>query len=336
MTMDRRGFIKTTAALAGAAAIPAAFARTARADEIRVGLVAKSLGNGFFVAVDKGAEEAAAKIGGVKVIFTGPTTTTAEGQIEVIQSLIDQHVDAIAISANDPDALVPICKRAMARGIKVMSYDSAVADAGRIVHLAPSSDELIGEALDKLAAASVPDGKGQIALVSATPTSTNQNAWIAVMKQHLSEYPGLDLVATTYGNDLADDSYREATALLQKYPDLKCIVSPSSVGIVASAKAVEDAKKVGQVTVTGLGLPSECAGHVMAGSIKEFAIWNPIDLGYSVLYVAVDLVKGMKGPGSSLPCGRMGSIAFNAEGVGAMAVPFTYDKSNVEQFAKVF
>jgi rhamnose transport system substrate-binding protein len=335
--MDRRGFIKTTAAMVGAAALPAALAIPARAaGEIRVGLVAKSLGNGFFVAVDKGAEEAAKQIGNVKIIFTGPTTTTAEGQIEVIQSLIDQHVDAIAVSANDPDALVPICKRAMERGIKVMSYDSAVSPGGRIVHLAPSSDELIGEALDKLAADSLPGGKGQIALVSATPTSTNQNAWIAVMKQHLSQYPGLDLVATTYGNDLADDSYREATGLLQKYPDLKVIVSPSSVGIVASAKAVEDAKKVGQVYVTGLGLPSECAGHVMAGSIKVFAIWNPIDLGYSVAYVAVDLVNGMTGPGNSLPCGRMGKIAFNADGIGAMAVPFTYDKSNVEQFAKVF
>ncbi len=82
------------------------------------------------------------------------------------------------------------------------------------------------------------------------------------MKKHLPQYPGLDLVSIVYGNDLADDSYREATALLQKYPDLKVIVSPSSVGIVASAKAVEDAKKVGQVYVTGLGLPSECAGHV--------------------------------------------------------------------------
>jgi rhamnose transport system substrate-binding protein len=180
--MDRRGFIKTTAALAGAAAIPAGLALPARAaGEIRVGLVAKSLGNGFFVAVDKGAEEAAKQIGNVKIIFTGPTTTTAEGQIEVIQSLIDQHVDAIAISANDPDALVPICKRAMQRGIKVMSYDSAISPGGRIVHLAPSSDALIGAALDKLAADSLPGGKGQIALVSATPTSTNQNAWIAVM-----------------------------------------------------------------------------------------------------------------------------------------------------------
>jgi rhamnose transport system substrate-binding protein len=334
--MDRRGFIKTTAALVGAAAIPAGLALPARAGEIRVGLVAKSLGNGFFVAVDKGAEEAAAKIGGVKIIFTGPTSTTAEGQIEVIQSLIDQHVDAIAISANDPDALVPICKRALERGIKVISYDSAVSPGGRLVHVAPSSDALIGAALDKLAADSLPGGKGQIALVSATPTSTNQNAWIAVMKQHLPEYPGIDLVATTYGNDLADDSYREATGLLQKYPDLKVIVSPSSVGIVASAKAVEDAKKVGQVYVTGLGLPSECAGHVEAGSIKSFAIWNPIDLGYTVAYVAVDLVKGATGPGNTLPTGRMGSIAFGADGVGAMAVPFTYDKSNVEQFAKIF
>jgi len=335
--MDRRVFIKTAAAALGAAAVPVGLAGKARAaGEIRVGLVAKSLGNGFFVAVDKGAEEAAKQIGNVKIIFTGPTSTTAEGQIEVIQSLIDQHVDAIAISANDPDALVPICKRALARGIKVISYDSAVGQDGRLVHVAPSSDELIGQALDKLTAAAAPDGKGKFAIVSATPTSTNQNAWIAVMKKYLPQYPGLDLVSTVYGNDLADDSYREATALLQKYPDLKVIVSPSSVGIVASAKAVEDAKKVGQVYVTGLGLPSECAGHVMAGSIKSFAIWNPIDLGYATTYVAVDLVNGMKGPGNSLPDGRMGKISFDASGVGAMAVPFTYDKSNVEQFAKIF
>jgi rhamnose transport system substrate-binding protein len=335
--MDRRTLLKTGAMMAAAATVPAVISARARAaGTIRVGLVAKSLGNGFFVAVDKGANEAAKALGDVQVIFTGPTSTTAEGQIEVIQALIAQHVDAIAISANDPDALVPVCKRALARGIKVISYDSAVSPEGRIVHLAPSSDELIGKALNKLAAAALPDGKGKIALVSATPTSTNQNAWIAVMKGDLPNYPGLDLLAITYGNDLADDSYREATALLQKYPDLKVIVSPSSVGIVASAKAVEDAKKVGQVYVTGLGLPSECAGHVLAGSIKSFAIWNPIDLGYATIEVAVDLVRGAKGPGSSLPAGRMGSIAFDDKGVGAMAVPFTYDKSNVEQFAKVF
>jgi rhamnose transport system substrate-binding protein len=332
--MERRNLLRLAAA---AAALPLGLARPARAaGKIRIGLVAKSLGNGFFVAVDKGAEEAAHSIGNVEIIFTGPTTTTAEGQIQVIQSLIAQHVDAIAVSANDPDALVPVCKRALDRGIKVMSYDSAVSAAGRIVHLAPSSDSLIGAALDDLTAAAAPGGKGSFAIVSATPTSTNQNAWIAEMKKDMGKYPGLNLVSIVYGNDLADDSYREATALLQKYPDLKVICSPSSVGIVASAKAVEDAKKVGQVYVTGLGLPSECAGHVQSGAIRSFAIWNPIDLGYSVAQVAVDLVKGEKGPGHSLHVGRMGSIAFAADGVGAMAKPFTYNASNVAQFAKIF
>jgi rhamnose transport system substrate-binding protein len=270
------------------------------------------------------------------VIFTGPTEPTADGQIAVIQALIAQHVDAIAISANDPDALVPICKRAMSRGIKVMSYDSAISPGGRVVNLEDSSNALIGLTLDQMAASAAPGGAGKIAVVSATPTSTNQNAWIAAMKQDLPKYPGLDLVSVVYGNDLADDSYRQATGLLQKYPDLKVIVSPSSVGIVACAKAVEDAKLVGKVYVTGLGLPSECAGHVKAGSIKSFAIWNPIDLGYSTIEIAVDLVKGATGPGQSLPAGRMGTISFAANGNGVMAKPFVYDASNVEKFAKIF
>ena len=65
---------------------------------LRVALVAKSLGNGFFNAVDKGGEEAARELGRVQVIYTGPTSTTAEGQIDVLNALIAQHVDAIAES----------------------------------------------------------------------------------------------------------------------------------------------------------------------------------------------------------------------------------------------
>ncbi|MEO8017749.1 MAG: substrate-binding domain-containing protein, partial [Pseudomonadota bacterium] len=124
----------------------------------RIGVVAKSLGNGFFDAVHKGAEEAGKELD-ADVIFTGPTTPTAEGQIEVLNSLIAQRVDAIAISANDPDALVPTLKRARERGIKVVSYDSGVAPAGRIVHLAPSSDQLIGETVVALTAELAPEGK---------------------------------------------------------------------------------------------------------------------------------------------------------------------------------
>jgi rhamnose transport system substrate-binding protein len=175
---------------------------------LRVGIVAKSLGNGFFDAVQRGGQEAARELGQVEIVFTGPTTPTAEGQIEVLNALTAQHVDAIAVSANDPDALVPTLKRAMQRGIKVISYDSAVAAEGRIVHLAPSSDALIGQACMQLAAAAAPVGKGKIAIVSATPTSTNQNSWIAAMKRAAPQFPGLEIVTVVYGDDLSDKSYR--------------------------------------------------------------------------------------------------------------------------------
>lgn len=74
----------------GVAFAVAMMAGTASAADIKIGLVVKSLGNGFFDAANKGAQEAAKELGGVEVIYTGPTTTTAEGQIEVINSLIAQ------------------------------------------------------------------------------------------------------------------------------------------------------------------------------------------------------------------------------------------------------
>jgi rhamnose transport system substrate-binding protein len=305
----------------------------------RVGIVAKSLGNGFFDAVHKGADEAAKELD-AEVIFTGPTTPTAEGQIEVLNSLIAQRVDAIAISANDPDAVVPTLKRALQRGIKVISYDSAVAAEGRVAHLAPSSDPLIGETVVALAAElakpALDKGKAKFAVVSATPTSTNQNAWLAEMRKSLAKHAGLEMVAVAYGDDVSDKSYREATALLKQHPDLSVLVSISSVGIVAAARAVEDLGLTGKVQVTGLGLPSELVGYVEKGVVPKFAIWNPIDLGYSTTQIAVRLARGEGGDGKPVYIGRMGEVTFAADGVGAMAKPFIYDVSNTAQFAKIF
>ncbi|KAB2767124.1 rhamnose ABC transporter substrate-binding protein [Brucella anthropi] len=322
--------------LALGTALAVAFMAThAQAADMKIGLVAKSLGNGFFEAANKGAQEATKELGGVEVIYTGPTTTTAEGQIEVINSLIAQGVDAIAISANDPDAVVPALKKAAQRGIKVISWDSGVAPEGRIVHLNPSSNELIGKMCLKLAADHLPDGKGDFAILSATTTSTNQNIWIGEMKKQLKDFPGLNLVTTVYGDDLADKSYREAQGLLTSNPNVKVIVAPTTVGVLAASQAVKDAGKIGDVYVTGLGLPSEMAGAIKSGATKEFAIWNPIDLGYSATQIAYHLVKGDADgkPGSEIEAGRMGKIKI---GEAAMSDPFVYDASNIDEFSKVF
>jgi rhamnose transport system substrate-binding protein len=310
----------------------------ASAETVKIALVVKALGIGFFEAANKGAQEAAKELGDVEVIYTGPTDTTAEGQIEVINALIAQKVNAIAVSANDKDALVPALKKAMERGITVISWDSGVAPEGRAMHLNPSSNALIGNMCVKMAADNLPEGKGQVAILSASATATNQNTWIEEMKKVLPNYPGVELVDTVYGDDLADKSYRETQGLLQKYPDLKAIIAPTSVGVVAAAQAVADAGKIGQVNVTGLGLPSEMAGHVKSGASKSFAIWNPIDLGYAATTLAYNLATGKAtaAPGGEIPMGRMGSVKLDDNNEGAMADPFVYDASNVEEFAKIF
>ena len=309
----------------------------AQAADTRIALVVKALGIGFFEAAAKGAEEAAAELGDVEIIYTGPTDTTAEGQIEVINALIAQKVDAIAISANDQDALVPALKKAMARGITVISWDSGVAPEGRSMHLNPSSNSLIGNMIVKMAADHLPEG-GDVAVLSASATATNQNIWIEEMNKVVGDYKGINVVSTVYGDDLSDKSYREAQGLMSSHPNLKAIISPTSVGIVAAAQAVSDADKVGEILVTGLGLPSEMAAHVDSGASKSFAIWNPIDLGYAATMISYNLAKGEAEAtaGGEIGMGRLGSVTLSDTLDGAMADPFVYDASNINDFKDIF
>jgi rhamnose transport system substrate-binding protein len=216
--------ILTTAALTSAM-----MAGAAQAENVKIALVVKALGIGFFEAAAKGAEEAAKEVGDVEIIYTGPTDTTAEGQIEVINSLIAQGVNAIAISANDKDALVPALQKAMERGITVISWDSGVAPEGRMMHLNPSSNALIGNTIIKLAADNMPEG-GEVAILSASATATNQNIWIEEANKVLPNSADVTLVNTVYGDDLADKSYREAQGLIAKYPNHQGQDRPKQLG----------------------------------------------------------------------------------------------------------
>jgi len=320
--------------LAGAGVAP-----TFAADKLRIAMVVKSLGNSFFDACHDGGLEAAKEIGDVDLIYTGPTKATAEEQIAVIDSLIAQKVDAIAISANDPNALVPVCKKATSRGIKVISFDSGIAPEGRIMQLNASNPELVGDKCVQMIAKTL-HGEGDIAILSATAQATNQNTWIEFMKKELTkpDYAKMKLVAVVYGDDVADKSYREAQGLIKAYPNLKGIIAPTTVGIVAAAKEVVDAGLVGKVYVSGLGLPSEMKGAVLAGATDDFALWNPIDLGYSATIIAALIASGKAtgAPGTTIHVGRMGDIKIDADGSAAMADPFTFDKSNIEKFSKIY
>ncbi len=312
---------------------------TATAKEKEIVILGKSMGNGFFDACYKGSEEAAKEIGGMKTTYMAPPQATAEGQIEIIETLIAQRVDGIAISANDADALIPVAKKAMAAGIKVISFDSGINEGGRIVDLLPSNAELIGRQQVQLAAELI-DYAGEVAVLSASAQATNQNLWIDWMKKEIKEdkYSKMKLVEVVYGDDAPDKSYREAVSLMQKYPNLRAIICPTTVGLLATAQAVKDAGEVGFVEVTGLGLPSEMKGYILDDTCRQMALWNPIDLGYTSTYILNALIEGTTkaAVGDIIPAGRMKSVMVEKNGLIYMSTPYVFNKDNIEMYAKIF
>lgn len=315
----------------------------ALAEEYTIAMVVKGAGNPFFEACRKGGQEAVGELGNVTFIFQAPDTPTAEGQIAMIDALIAQQVDAITVSANDPDALVPVLRKALNRGIRVVAFDSAVAPAGRDLFLNQCDMEQVGRIQVQLLAEMI-DHTGEIAVLSAASTMANQNTWIEWMKEELKlpEYENMDLVSIVYGDDLREKSYNEAIGLFRSYPDLRGIIAPTTVGIAAVARAIEDQGLSGEVALTGLGLPSEMAEYIRNGTCEAMALWNPIDLGYVSTYMAYALITGASDCeiGDTMDCGRMGQMEIVQASDGGkeivLGAPFVFDASNIDEWYQVY
>ncbi len=302
-------------------------------------LVPKNLGNPYFDTANNGAQEAAKELG-VTVLYQGSAAADATQQIQLLNSLIAQKVNGLAISADDSDALVPTGKAAMAAGIPVVSFDSAIGPAGRVLHINQAVLHDIGAIEIKMALDLTGAAGGKIAILSATSTAPNQNAWIEVMKEELKkpEYAKLQLVEVVYGDDDDTKSYNEALGLITKYPDLKVIIAPTTVGIAASGRAVTDKNLMGKVFVTGLGTPNQMRAYVKNGASPEFALWNPADLGYLSVYAldALNTGKITGKAGDKFTAGRLGDYTINDDpdlGLNVLlGLPFIYNKDNIDKF----
>lgn len=281
---------------------------------------------------------------GYQVIEKTPDQPTAEQQINIIQELITQGVDGIAIAANDENALQPALKQAMDQGIAVTSFDSAVNQESRQAHVNQADPKAIAVAMMD-AVLDLAGGEGQFAILSATSTATNQNTWIAGMEELMAEdekYAGLELVKIAYGDDLRDKSTSETEALLQSFPDLRVIMSPSTVGIAAAAKVVQDKGVSDNIKVTGLGLPSEMAAYIDNDVCPYMYLWNPIDIGYMTGYLLTALAQeDISGSvGETFEAGDLGTKEITEAPDGGtesfLGEPFRFDSSNIDEWKEVY
>ncbi|MBO0884896.1 MAG: rhamnose ABC transporter substrate-binding protein [Mycobacterium sp.] len=301
-----------------------------------VAYLPKQVNTTYFDVAATGAMLAASELGG-QFKQVGPRAAIGAAQVPFIQDLTAQDVSAIVVSAADPEAIAPALTAAREAGIKVVGYDSSPAQGAYDVFVNQADAQDVGQMLVQMACDQAPDCSGEIAVLSATPTATNQNAWIDVMQQTLATdpgYAGLNLVDVVYGNDDDLTSQEQTLTLLESHPDLQVIVSPTTIGIVSAATVLEATGSSGAVQLTGLGTPNSMRPFVEDGTVKEFALWNVETLGYLAYYVAAKLSSGeIKGdPGDTFSVPTLGDYAIGDNGVVVMGPPQLFTAENIDEF----
>jgi len=331
-----------TEAPAAATEAPAAATEAPAAAGMKYAIIVKNTGNPYNDKEAEGFQNACKEIG-AECIIKAPANPTAEDQISMISELTAQHVNGIAIAANDVDALQNALKKAMDEGIVVISLDSATNAASRMTHANQADTVKIGQTLVETAY-DLTGGSGEFAILSATAQASNQNAWIAQMQETLKDpkYANLKLDKIAYGDDLRDKSVSETQGLIQSFPDLKCIIAPTTVGIAAAAKVITDQNLADKIKVSGLGLPSEMAEYIDSGVCPYMFLWNPIDLGYLAGYTVDALAKKtITGKADdTFKAGKLGDYKITPAADGGTEVllgpPFKFEKSNIGEWKNVY
>ena len=321
----------SAAAGSGTSANPNAPTKTG----LTVAFLPKQVNNPYFTTSDTGGKTALTALGETyKEVGTTSATDTA-GQVSYVNTLTQQQVSAIAVSAQDPGALCTALKQAMSNGVKVVTYDSDTNADCRQLFISQASAEDLGRSEVDLLGKEL-NYSGQIAILSAAQTATNQNTWIGYMEDELKkpQFANMKLVKIAYGNDDAQTSFQQTQGLLQQYPNLKGIISPTTVGIKAAAQYLDGSQYKGKVLLTGLGTPNDMRAYVEDGTVQAFELWNPGTLGELAAYAAVALASGQitGAQGQTFKAGSLGTFTIGAKGVVTLGQPTVFDKSNIGQF----
>jgi rhamnose transport system substrate-binding protein len=316
------------AALLAAACGSSAFAQ----DKPQVAFIPQLVGIPYFNAMEAGGQRAAEALG-VEFIYQGPVDTNPVDQLQILSNLVDQGVEAIAISVLDASSLAPVIEQAKAKGSTIFTSDSDAPDSARAVYVAQASDEGLGHTIiDELVARAGENAK--IGIVSGEPTATNLNTWIKYMQERVAaEHPGVTLLEPQYAGGTAQRAAQLATDLMTAHPDLAGIIAVASTTCPGVAQAIESAGKIGQVIGTGYCSPNTARAYLKSGAFGFTVLWDPAELGYLTVWAGKQLIDGQSFAAENQVPGIDRPITYDAAtGVLLLGPPAVFTADNVDQF----
>ncbi len=298
--------------------------------KITVAMMPKSLGNAYFIAAHKGADEAAKELG-VELLWDGPTDPDPAKQNEIVDTWITRGVDVIAVAVENRTAISSVLRKARERGIHVVTWDADAEANSRNFFVNQATPEGIGFTLMDHAARLL-GGKGDFAIITASLTADNMIEWQKqIEKRRADKYPDIHMVALRPCDDLQKKAFDETNTILNAYPNVKLIMAICSPAVPGAAEAVKQSGR-NDVKVIGLGLPNDNKPYVKEGVTDCIVLWNTMDLGYLTVFTADALAKGTLHAGDkSLQAGRLGKIEIQGDNV-LLGTPFTFNKENIDKF----
>jgi rhamnose transport system substrate-binding protein len=308
----------------------------------KIYFIPKNLGNPYFVALSSGFDQAIKELGTDKFefIMTGPATPEATSQIEYVEAAVQNGAKAIFIAANSNDALNPTFDDARKKGVRIyiINQDISGSETHRDAAILPVNFATVGVSQLDLMGGYI-NFEGEFAILSATTDAPDQNFWVQSMKDELAKgnpkYAKMKLVEVVYGDDQPEKSTTEMEALITKWPNLKGVIAPTTVGVAAATKVVQTRGLADKIKVTGLGLPSEMKEFIVDGTSPGFQLWDPPAEGYLAVYlVHAEVTQGFKpAPGASFSSGKLGTVKIESNGqILTLPTPKLFDKNNLQDF----
>lgn len=262
-------------------------------DNHTIATVVKLVGIAWFNRMEEGV----ARFGvdtGHDTFQLGPPVADAALQVQVIEDLIAQRVDAITVVPFAPEALEPVLRRAMDLGIVVVSHEASNQQNVHYDVEAFANADYGARIMDALAECM--DYEGEYAVFVGSLTSQTHNEWVdAAIARQLAEYPNMTMVGSK--NESDDDqqrAYARAQELLRTFPNLKGFQGSASTDVAGIGLAVEERGLEDRTCVMGTSLPSVSGQYLETGAVDRIFFWDPADAGYVMNEIAVRVLAGQE------------------------------------------